>query len=224
MSAIKIRAEGEADTGQKRLYVENAFVVDRLFPDTIRVKADKNGGSWSVGGVDFFLSFNRLENSIDTINLERSDEVSLPIAEEDKIALHRSGHILTSVGGSILDGILPDSISKLDNGDKEIVIGEQKLVFSARKTIAEDNSIHDVNLSVDGYSSDFDDAAVRLVPFGNLLICDNGDLVDGRLPDKIERISATERYFYYGEEVFSLSWVKTDRGITNIKFEKKQVT
>lgn len=215
---ISLEIEGNAHSEKKRICVKNAFVVNTLFPDTLHI--DENGGRWSVGGVDFELTYDAHDNIIENIKLTRSDAKNLPAAEEDKIKLHRSGNILTAVGGYVQDNILPDSITELDNGDYEMIYGEQRLVFSAKDTTDTDGCIHDIGLSVDGYTSMYDDDAVRLVPFRDMLICDNGDITDGHLPDKIETISDTEVHFTYGDEVFSLTWEKTNKGIKNSKYTK----
>lgn len=215
---ISLEIEGDEHSEKNRICVKNAFVVNTLFSDTLHI--DENGGRWSVGGVDFQLTYDAHDNIIENIKLTRSDAKNLPAAEKDKIILHRSGNIITSVGGYVQDDILPDSITELENGDYEMIYGEQRLVFSAKDTTDTDGCIHDIRLSVDGYSSKFDDDAVRLVPFRDMLICDNGDITDGHLPDKIEAISDTEFHFTYGDEVFSLTWEETSKGITNSKYTK----
>lgn len=202
----------------KILTVTGGMAVDTLFPDTLHI--DENGGHWTVGGVDFTLTFKKGGNVIDNIKLTRSDADNLPAAEDNKIRIHRSGNVLTAIGGRVYAGVLPDSITELDNGNLQMLFGEQKIIFSARDTTDTDGSIHNINLDVDGYSSAYNADAVRLVPFRNMLICDNGYFTDGQLPDKIETISDTEVHFTYGDDVFSLTWESTGNSKKNIKYTK----
>jgi len=41
---------------------------------------------------------------------------------------------------------------------------------------------------------------------GNLVICENGAILDGAMPDKIISVSDTEKRFVYGNRVFKLTW------------------
>lgn len=40
----------------------------------------------------------------------------------------------------------------------------------------------------------------------NLVVCENGAILDGAMPDKIISVSDTEKRFVYGDRVFKLTW------------------
>ena len=57
---------------------------------------------------------------------------------------------------------------------------------------------------------------------GNLVKCENGDILDGDMPDKIVKVSDTVHRFYYGSRIFQLSYDydRATRTKSNIKLEE----
>lgn len=204
---------------------QEGMYVDTVLPPIVHKtkSGDDYTFTWTENGIDFTLSYTKSGNDKINIKLERSDDSDKDNdAKTNGMYIEKKGSILTIRNGSALDGILPDSIETTsDEGSicKTIKLGEQKVVFSATRS---GDDIISPKLTIEGYTINDNDALQTLVKFGNLLVCDNGSLFDGMLPDKILRTSDTSVKLIYPADntALSLSWSKDGKTLKDIKLTK----